>query len=271
MTAIKAKVVSVDTDVFGEQWTVGDIDELARIIAIVAIGQAEHASIIVRELQPQKPALSMILLFAQAKKQMNVIGKSDQVRYQRDGFLFECISWIKAQQAAHPRQYLKVPHIKSTTQGMDGLMIELHATKPQVIRSMIFEDKCTSKPRDKFRDEVLVTFGEHHRHERSADLLSTAISLIKESGLDGSAATKAAGAVMDIAYRTYRAALTVDATINTPDKRSNLFKDYTALDGITQKQRVGAVFVPDESLREWFQKLSDQVVHALTQFENDHV
>lgn len=271
MTSIKAKVVTVDTDVTGEHWTVGDIGELARVIAIVAIGQAEHASMIVRELQPQRPALSILQLFSQAKKQMNVAGKPDQVRYQRDAFLFECISWITAQQTAHPRKYLKVPHIKSTTQGMDGLMIELHATKPQVIRSTIFEDKCTAEPRDKFRDEVLVTFGEHHRHERSADLLSTAISLIKESGLDGSAATKAAGPVMDLAYRTYRAALTVDAKINSPDKRSKLFKDYTDLDGITQKQRVGATFVLDESLRDWFQKLADQVVHALTQFENDHV
>jgi hypothetical protein len=271
MSAVKSKSIEVDKDVLGEHWVVNDIEELAKIIAIVAVGQAEHAAMIVRELRPQKPAISRAQLFREAKKQMAVSGKPEQVRYHRDGFLFECISWVVAQQTANPRTYLKVPHVKATTQGMDGLMIELHATKPVIVSSTIFEDKCTENPRSKFRDEVLVTFSEHHQHERGADLLSTAVSLIKESGLKGDDATKAAERVLDIAYRTYRAALTVDSTINSATKRSKLFKDYSGLDGLTQKQRIGATFVVDISLRDWFQKLADHVVDALTQFENEHV
>jgi hypothetical protein len=271
MTALNSKPIAIDADVSGERWTLGDIDELAKIIAMVTIGQADHAATIVRKLKPQQPIISMQQLYAQARNQMNLAGKRPQARFHRDGFLFECISWIAAQQNASRRTYLKVPHIKATTQGMDGLMIELHSKKPLVVNSTIFEDKCTENPRNKFKSEVLKTFSEHHRHERSADLLSTAISLIKESGMNGSHATRAAERVLDVAYRTYRAALTVDSTFNTAAKRSSLFKDYTDLDRITQQQRVGATFVVKTPLRDWFDLLATRVVLALNQFETDYV
>lgn len=197
--------------------------------------------------------------------------KREVSRYHRDGFLFECISWLTARQQASPRTYFKDPHISSTTQGLDGLSIKMHQEKQCVVGVTVFEDKCTSFPRQKFQQEIMVTFTEHHEGKRSPDLIANAVSLIKDSGLNGTDATNAAAKVLDKQFRTYRAALTVDKTITTTKKRKHLFKGYDELANITKDQRVGATFVVDGDLRDYFQNLADRVIHALSEFEEENV
>lgn len=275
MSALISETMEVDDNVSGLLWSVDDIDELAKLIAVIALGQAQHAARIIQELEPHGPALSDAELYAGAGGQMRIRGdtkvQQDVSRYHRDGFLFECISWIVARQAATDRTFLKDPHISSTTQGLDGFAIELDPAKPIVIGATIFEDKCTEKPRQKFQQEILTTFAEYHTSKRKRDLVANAVSLIKESGLNGTAATKAAARVLDKQFRTYRAALTVGTAITTTDRRRKLFKGYSDLADITKAQRIGATLVVDGDLREWFQELADSVIEALEKFEVDNV
>jgi hypothetical protein len=63
--------------------------------------------------------------------------------------------------------------------------------------AIICEDKCTINPRSKFRDDVLKTFGEHHRNKRARDLVANAVELIRDSGVRGKAAVLAAARVTD--------------------------------------------------------------------------
>jgi len=244
MSALFSKTVEVDDDVAGLLWSVDDLDELARLIAVISVGQAEHAARIIRELEPHGPALSDTQLYAGARGQLRIRGETETQkeasRYHRDGFLFECISWIIARQAGNDRTFMKDPHITSTTQGLDGLMIEMDPNKPVVLQATIFEDKCTENPRKKFKQEVLPTFTDHHENKRSRELVANAVVLIKESGLNGTAATRAAATVLDKHFRTYRAALTVGSTINSATKRKKLFKGYKNLADITQSHRRSA-------------------------------
>ena len=116
--------------------------------------------------------------------------------------------------------------------------------KAQIKTVTICEDKCTDYPRNKCRDEVMPTFTEHHGNQvRGRELLATAVDIIKSEFTNGTEALIAAQRVMDLGCRHYRAALTVDATIVTPEKRAKLFKDYNGLAGIEQSQRIGATFV----------------------------
>lgn len=275
MPALESSSVLVDDDVAGLQWGVDDFEELTKLIAIITLGQAEHASRIIRNLESNEPALSRAELFSGARGQLKIRGDTDEKRkvskYHRDGFLFECMSWIVARQSAGERTYLKDPHITSTTQGLDGLMIEMHPTDPEIINATIFEDKCTDNPRGKFHQEVMPTFTDHHQSKRSRELIANAVSLIKESGLNGTAATLAAERVLDKQFRTYRAALTVASTMNSAAMRAALFKGYKNLADITKAQRVGAMFMVDSPLREWFQKLAEGVTSALDNFENPDV
>lgn len=269
--ALLSQPVPIDANCGGERWVIEDADRLARLIAIVAMGQAMHAANIIHELQPASPAFTHKALFDAARRQLRIVGKTeekkDASRWQRDGFLFEAISWVAARQSSAPNTYLKDPHLKSTTQGIDGLMIEMDGAKAEVTRATIFEDKCSNEPRTMFRDEVLRTFKDHHRNSRAPELVSTAATLIEQSGLLGSAAVAAASRVLDLAYRRYLAALTVAQKDDTPTRRQAIFKDYDELDAIGQQQRIGASLIVNGDLRENFDDLAARTIAVLDNWE----
>lgn len=271
MHTMTSQIVEVDDNVTGYTWSVDDVIELAKIIAIIALGQAEHAAEIIQEFGLSGPVPSRVEFYEEAREQLEIRGTNDNQkevsRYHRDGFLFECISWIMARQTADENTYMKDPHISSTTQGLDGLIIQLDPKEKVVLQTTICEDKCTGNPRGKFRDQVMVAFAEHHQNKRGRDLLANAVTLIKQSGLKGTAATIAAEKVYEKAYRTYRAALTVEMNFCTPKERKKLFKGYENLIDISKAQRIGAMFIVGGDLREWFQELADFVIQALKEFE----
>ena len=271
MNVIVSNTVPVDSDVAGLEWTVVDFDGLAALIAVIALGQAEHAADIIAELEPGGPAYTEVDLVEDAKAQMQISGTTPEKRQasrdRRDGFVFECISWIVARQSGDARTFLKDPHLDATTHGLDGLVLQLAPKKPEIIRATICEDKCTANPRDKFRDDVLNTFGEHHRNKRARDLVANAVELIRDSGVRGKAAVLAAARVTDKSIRCYRAALTTGTLVTSG--RRKLFAGYADLDGIDQAQRIGATMPLAQPLREWFQSLAEAVTDALDAFEED--
>jgi hypothetical protein len=262
--------VPIDPDSVGDRWTVQDIDRLARLIALIAMGQAIHAAKIIGELAPVSPAITADALIVAAKQQLRINGTTEDhrnaSRWRRDGFLFEAISWIAARQQSSTHTYLKDPHIKSTNQGIDGLMIEMEADGLKVSRATIFEDKCSDNPRAIFRD-VMKSFEGHHNHARAPELVSVAASLIAKSGIDATTAVEAAARVLDLACRRYRASLAITTEDDCQRRRASLFKGYGALKGIKAEQRVGATFVIDDALRGWFDKLADRAMAALDDFE----
>jgi hypothetical protein len=261
--------VVVDDDVTGFVWSVPDVAVVARLIAVVLLGQAQHAARIIVALEPAAPAFLHAVLIADAKRQMVIRGNDDDARQaylaHRDGFLFECMSWIAARQDAVDRTFLKDPHIDATSHGLDGLIVELHPTDPVIRRATICEDKCTSQPRRRFREQVMTTFSEHHLNKRGRDLVANAAAIIRETGLDGTEAIVAAAAVLEASVRSYRAALTT--SVLTQPRRARLFRGYDGLEGIAQAQRVGAMFEIDGDLRDWFQDLADEVLASLDELE----
>lgn len=271
MQVIRSNVVPVDNDVAGLEWNIDDVDGLAALIAVIALGQSEHAADIIAELAPSAAAYTQADLVGDAKAQMAISGETSEQRKasrtRRDGFLFECISWIAARQEGDERTYLKDPHLDATTHGLDGLVLQLAPDRPEILRATICEDKCTANPRAKFRSDVLKTFREHHRNKRARDLVANAVELIRDSGVRGTAAVLAAARVTDKSLRCYRAALTTGALAT--DGRRRLFAGYAELDGIAQAQRVGAILPLASPLRPWFQALSEAVIEALDRFAED--
>ncbi|MCK1732963.1 hypothetical protein IVA79_03085 [Bradyrhizobium sp. 138] len=266
-SALLTDVVVVDANSTGSRWTVQDANRLARLIALIAMGQALHAAKIIEDLSPTASAISAKSLTDAAKRQLRIVGttpeQKDSSRWRRDGFLFEAISWIAARQAGTARIFMKDPHIKATTQGIDGLMIELAASTPEITSATIFEDKCSENPRAIFRGDVMKAFADHHKNLRGPELVSGASALIEKSGVDGTAAVQAASRVLDLAYRRYRAALAISAEHDSETGRVALFKGYNKLKGITAQQRIGATFVVDGDLRDWFDDLAQQALTAL--------
>ncbi len=265
--ALQIEAVDIDSTCIGDRWEAQDIDRLARLIAIIALGQAVHAAKIILELSVETPVITQSVVRSSAKKQLQISGSNenqrDSSRWRRDGFLFEAISWIAARQAHGDGVLLNDPHLKSTTQGLDGLMIEWDAANNQVLDTTIREDKCSGSPRTMFRDEVLPAFSDHHQNLRAPELISIAASLIKSTGVEGTLATEAAERVLDLAYRSYRAALAITSSDDSEARRKAVFKGYDHLEGIDPNQRIGATFVVDGELRDYFDRLAEAAVKAI--------
>lgn len=252
--------VAISADCIGTRWTVDNFDNLARVIAVIAMGQATHAANIIAELLPAEPAYSNDALVSNAKRVLSVRGATssqrDACRYHRDGLLFEAISWAAALQTTNGKALLRDPHVKSTTQGLDGLMIELDGLEPKIIRATIFEDKCSEDPRRVFRDEIMPAFHKYHQGERANELLPAAAALLEKTGMRGASAIEAASRVLDKNYIAYRGCMATTPIDDSHSRRNRLFKDFEKLEGISANQRVGGVLVTGHDLRGWFDNLA---------------
>lgn len=264
---INTDAVPVDQYCEGERWCVNGEERLAETLALIAIAQQLHAAKIVRELLPTEPLFKNINVFKAARKRISSAGKNQKAIEQRDGLLFESISWIAALKTTNKNALLTPPHLSSTTQGIDGLILELDNIQPLIERATIREDKCSQTPRKIFQAQILKTFDSHHKGERAPELVASAAELLDKIVGDSSQAVAAAEAVLDLGSRRYRAALTIEATDDSHDKRKSIFKDFELLSGISQKQRLAAVFVVNGSLRPYFEDLSQRVIAVIDNWE----
>lgn len=260
--------VPIDDVCSGERWTPQNTEEIARLVAVIAMGQAAYASHIIKELAPAAPVFSTDELLAEAKIRLSVQEKkvtprTGYPRWQRDGFLFEAISWIAARQTYGGNALLKDPHVSATSQGLDGLMIELSADKSEIAATTVFEDKCTDNPRDTFTQKVLPAFKERHQNKRSAEIVAAATVLLRIAGIGEEAAVQLAAAVTDRTGRRYRAAFALPGDYDTQAERRALFSGYEAIQGISAKQRIGACFIVPAEVRDWLDSLAATAIAFL--------
>lgn len=265
--------VGIDSECIGDRWTTQDDVALAKLIAIIAMGQAAYASYILNELIPAAPAFSDADLRQEARIRLTVQDKAvspriGYPRWQRDGFIFEAISWIAARQTYGKEVLLKDPHVSATSQGLDGLMIELAPDKSKVVITTILEDKCTDNPRTTFVQKVIPAFLDRHQNKRGAELVAAASALLRTSNIADGSAAKLAASVMDRAQRRYRASFALPQEQDSQAERQKLFDGYNALKGLTQDRRIGATYIVKGKIRDWFDTLGAQAVKYLNELEN---
>lgn len=269
---LATEAVPIDEHCTGDRWSAEDEAELAKLIALIAMGQAAQASHILRELVAATPAFTDADLCREAKLKLTVQDEKKKIRvgyprWQRDGFIFEAISWIAARQTYGEQTFLKDPHVSATSQGLDGLMIELSDDKSEVVMTTVFEDKCTDDPRETFRDKVMPAFLDRHQNKRGAEIVAGASVLLRMAGIDAGVAAQLSAAVMDRNRRRYRAAFALTEEYDSQRERKKLFKGYKALEGIEAAQRVGAGLIVSGELRAWFDALALQAVAHLDELE----
>jgi hypothetical protein len=274
MQPLHIDAVPIDAYCTGDRWSAQDEDQLARLIAIIAMGQAAFASSLLKELVPARPAFTHDDLRMEAKVRLTLQedGKKPRTGYpqgQRDGFIFEAISWIAARQVHGDRALLQDPHVSATSQGLDGLMIELADDKSKVVLTTVFEDKCTERPRETFLYKVIPALLDRHQNKRSAELVASASVLLRMAGIDEAAAAQLAAAVMDRNQRCYRAAFALTEEQDSLAERQKLFKGYDVLDGISAKQRIGAGLIVSGKLRDWFNALALRAIAYLDHLDED--
>jgi hypothetical protein len=262
--------VPIDSNCVGDRWTVDDEALLAKLIALVAVGQAAAAAHVLKTLSRAAPAFTNTDLQREAKRKLTVQDKPSTPRigyprWQRDGFIFEVISWVAARQG-NAQSLLKDPHVSSTSQGIDGLMLELSGDKSKVAMTTVCEDKCTSKQRSTFVQKVMPAFMDHHQNKRAAEVVATASVLLRTAGIGDAAAARMSEAVMNRSTRTYRAAFALTASSDSQAERVKLFKGFDQLDGIAAAQRIGAGLILSGKLRTSIDSLAAKAIAALDEF-----
>jgi hypothetical protein len=262
----------IDEHCVGTKWIVDNEDQLARLIAIVVMGQAMQAAHIIDELLPATPAFTnedlkneaIIKFTVQEQSQTPRVGYP---RFQRDGLIFEIISWIAAKQTSGDRCFLKDPHISATSQGLDGIMIELNDDGSEILKSTIFEDKCSKNPRNTFRDKVIPGFLDRHGNTRSSELIAAAGTLIQLSGVTNPQAMAMVSKVLDNSCRQYRAGFALTQEFDTEDAQKALFKGYDKIKDIGREQRIAASLIVDDKLRDWFDTMAARITAYIQQLD----
>lgn len=262
----------IDDDCVGSKWKVENEDQLARLIAIVVMGQAAQAAHIIDELLPAAPAFTNEALKKEAVIKFTVqeVAQTPRMGYpriQRDGLIFEIISWIAAKQVSGEKCFLKDPHTSSTSQGLDGIMIELNEDGSEILKSTIFEDKCTDNPRDTFTQKVIPGFLDRHGNTRNAELIAAAATLIQLSGVSNVQAMSMVRKVIDNSSRQYRAGFALTQGFDTEEAQKALFKGYDKIKDINQEQRIGASLIVDGKLRDWFDALATKIIAYIEQLD----
>ncbi len=270
--ALKITGFPIDDDCVGSKWQVENEEQLARLIAIVVMGQAAQAAHIIDELLPAVPAFTFDALKQEAiiKFTVQEVAQTPRTGYprtQRDGLIFEIISWIAAKQVSGEKCFLKDPHTSSTSQGLDGIMIELNEDGNEILKSTIFEDKCTDNPRDTFTQKVIPGFLDRHGNTRNAELIAAAATLIQLSGVNNVQAMSMVRKVIDNSSRQYRAGFALTQDFDTEEAQKALFKGYNKIKDISQEQRIGASLIVNGKLRDWFDALATKIIEYIEQLD----
>jgi hypothetical protein len=166
---------------------------------------------------------------------------------QRDGLLFQHVSWIAAR-IALPNGYLNAPHVRKADKGFDGFIIEFDALKGKVERVILCEDKASEKPRTLIRESVWEEVRGIIRGERDDQILADLTTLLASiEGLDLAGAENAIDTMIWKDVRQFR--VSVATGVNRRKKNggyAHLLKGFETVAPGTAATRMGGVLAFDD-------------------------
>jgi len=267
---ITCTTVPIDADSTGDRWHITDENELARLVGLVARCEFGHVETILngntagaitydaaQEAEIKQKALNALTIPVDVATGKEVRGTA---KWHRDGFLFEAISWIAARKSAPQEALLRDPHIGATTQGLDGLMIELNAAKDDISATTVFEDKCTENARHTFAYVTMPALKAHQVSSRK--ILESATTLLRQEFKAGILNAMAAKAI-SMNVRKYRSSLTILPAEDSQPERVRIFKGYSGLSGLTQAARLGCTLLTGNDIHDWFESFNQKVINSL--------
>lgn len=238
----------------GKQWFVDDIDHLAYLAALVFVGRAHHAARILEGAQKDTIVVPAAL---KARIQGELFPAADADPWHRDGLLFEVICWIVARMTSGPNEVISDPHLKSTQQGADTIKVAFDGASRTLIRTTVYEYKCTDRARRQFKDEVLPAFRDYVSGVRDDQLSQTTIGLLLRFGLTDDEQRQIYDRLVQDRPLAFQAALTVTPDVFETEKCVKLFKDFASLPGAIE-DRMGDTF-PLNNIRPWFDVFAEKV------------
>jgi hypothetical protein len=226
-------------------------------VARLVLGQYRHAQSILNKSSGAAPRSSDAMIDAAVQK----LGPpaSDPLRWQRDGWVFQLISWI----ALHHRgeSLVSIPHYQPADKGVDAIAIQL--VKSQVAVVLICEDKATENPRSTFTSQVVPELQKLEKGERDTHILAETTALLERSRIKD-----VDGALEKIhweAVRCYRT--TISVSEDDAPAHAALYKGYdSVVSGGVERRQGDSILVAD--LRAWMDRFCALVCHELNGIKN---
>jgi hypothetical protein len=209
----------------GSRWIVEDVDLLAERVGRVALGQYRHVARILEGLEGTPPATSKE--FARdAKSKLKVAKNHDP--WQRDGWLFQVISWITANQVKTPGTVIEPPHIFHAHKGFDGMQLDIAGNGTSIEAIVIFEDKATIDPRSTIRRDVWKAISDFEAGERITELAHEATGLLEahQHAFPNLNVDEAIDRIIWKEARRYRVSITTGKAHQADADRERLFGGY---------------------------------------------
>lgn len=232
----------------GWRWDIADEADLARKVAMVALGQYRHVAQILAEID-KKPPPTHENAAAAAIKLLTVYDGADP--WHRDGWVFQTISWI----AAHLTEkgvVARAPHAIEAHKGFDGMQLRLDKKGKSVTAVIIFEDKATESPRETVRTDVWKGIRALEKGERMPELIHEVTTVLEAQqrifpGLD---VDEAIETILWEEVRHYRVSITTSSTHAKDAARKRLFKGFDMVaPGEVARRRADTIHFDD--LRDW--------------------
>ena len=249
----------------GSDWSITDEDELAKLVARVALGQYRHVLKVLNETK----CIAYIPTQCALDGAIKTLTASDPAKpWQRDGWLFQVISWIAAN-LQNPETLKSPPHIIHADKGFDGLHLCLDTSKENVVSVVVCEEKATDGPRGKITSQVWPEFRSLEIGRRDNELVSETTTLLALNGhLDPD---KAVHAILWKQARAYRVSITIGDKEYSEDGRNALFKGYkTTVPGKNVEKRKAETFY-QSNLRKWMQRMAAKAIEAAREMEVENV
>lgn len=249
----------------GWAWIIDDEDVLAEHVARIVLGQYRHVAKILTGVGVPGPAANAEQANA-AIKQLTLTEGDDP--WQRDGWLFQAISWIAAHQPPSA-SLTRMPHIRKADKGFDGMQLELNEAGTAVISVVVFEDKATDNARDTIRDDVWPGIVALEKGERLNELsqevsgmLDARASVDPEFDLD----TAIANTLWKDARR-YRVSITIGDTHKNAVARAKLFRGFdVSAPGDAARRRADTIYLP--AMRSWMASFAARVIVKIEAITN---
>ncbi|WP_043832802.1 hypothetical protein [Muricoccus aerilatus] len=244
----------------GWRWIIEDEKELARKVAMVALGHHRHVASILTGIDGAVPPLRKEAAKA-VTNMLTVPPGSDP--WHRDGWVFQTISWI----AAHRTEkgvVARAPHLVLAHKGFDGMQLRLDGTGTSVTALVVFEDKATSNPRKTVSSDVWDGIRALERGERMPELVQDATTMLEaqqrhfpQLDVDAAIAT-----ILWDEVRHYRVSITTSNTHAEDADRKRLFSGFDAVaPGDRSRRRADTMHF--DALREWMEDFCAKAIEQV--------
>lgn len=250
----------------GWRWEITDEADLARKVAMVALGQYRHVAQILAGID-KKSLPTHKDVAAEAIKRLTPPDDGDP--WHRDGWVFQTISWI----AAHRTEkgiVARAPHAIEAHKGFDGMQLRLDKEGKSVTAVIIFEDKATEFPRRTIQTDVWAGIRALEKGERMAELIHDATTILEaqQRSFPGLNVDEAIETILWEEVRHYRVSVTTSHTHAEDAARKRLFKGFdNVAPGATARRRADTMHFDD--LREWMKTFCKTAIKQIETWRDD--